>query len=199
MIDFIQIGANIGNTPQDIIWKFVREKRWKGIFVEPVTSSFNILKENYSDLDGCYFEHSAIGNEDGEITIYSRSDGLSDRQQASTIKDHWDNDFAEVVPCLTLTSLIEKYEMSGKPFELLQIDAEGIDDLILLNTDFSKVLPEKIRFEVVHLPRYGRSPTQVLNYLKLFGYEIIEDEYIEHVKSTEIGFDVMVKKTTHKN
>lgn len=194
MIDFIQIGANIGNTPQDIIWKFIREKDWKGIFVEPVTTSFNILKENYSDLDGCHFEQSAIGSKDGEITIYSRSDGFSDRQQASTIKSHWDNDFAEIVPCLTLTSLVGKYNMTGKPFELLQIDAEGIDDLILLNTDFTKVLPEKIRFEVVHLQKYGRSTKKVLDYLKTFGYETIKDEYTEYVKSSEIGYDIMVKK-----
>lgn len=195
MIDFIQVGSNIGNTPQDIIWNIVREKDWKGIFIEPVTASFNILKENYSDLVGSYFEQSAIGEKDGEITIYSKSDGSGDRQQASTIKQHWGNDFAEVVPCLTLTSLVEKYGMSGKPFELLQIDAEGIDDLILLNTDFTKVLPEKIRFEIVHLRRYNRSSEKVLNYLKTFGYEIIEDEYLEHVKSTEIGYDIMVKKT----
>jgi FkbM family methyltransferase len=194
MIDFIQIGANIGNTPQDIIWKFIREKDWKGIFVEPVTTSFNILKENYSDLDGCYFEQSAIGSKDGEITIYSRSDGFSDRQQASTIKTHFKNDFEEVVSCMTLNTLVEKYDMVGKQFELLQIDAEGMDDLIILNTDFTKVLPEKIRFEVVHIKKYGRSTQTVLKYLKSFGYEIIKDEYIEHVKSTESGYDIMVKK-----
>ncbi len=57
--------------------------------------------------------------------------------------------------------MVGKYNMTGKPFELLQIDAEGIDDLILLNTDFTKVLPEKIRFEVVHLQKYVRSTKKV--------------------------------------
>jgi len=39
-IDFIQIGANIGNTDTDPMWTLVTEKEWKGIFVEPIEESF---------------------------------------------------------------------------------------------------------------------------------------------------------------
>ena len=41
---------------------------------------------------------------------------------------------------------------------------------------------------------YGRSTKKVLDYLKTFGYETIKDEYTEYVKSSEIGYDIMVKK-----
>ena len=32
VIDFIQIGANIGNTDTDPLWPVVAEKKWKGVF-----------------------------------------------------------------------------------------------------------------------------------------------------------------------
>ena len=56
MIDFIQIGANLGNNPYDIIWRLVRERNWSGVLVEPLPHIFQQLKENYADVPNLHFE-----------------------------------------------------------------------------------------------------------------------------------------------
>ena len=191
-INFIQIGANIGNTSQDVIWKIVRKKKWNGIFIEPVPLSFEALKENYKDLTDSYFENVAILNHNATVSIFTTRSDKNDRQQASLKKTHWASDVEIRVPCMRLDDLVEKYGLTGVEFELLQCDAEGVDDVILLDTDFTKVLPEKIRFENVHIR--GPKLQKVMQHLKSFGYVKVPDEYSDNVKSTEIGFDTMVQK-----
>jgi len=193
-MNFIQIGANIGASENDVIWNLMEEKKWKGVLVEPVPESFNRLVENYKSIEGCFFEQSAIADYDGEITIYSRSDYKNKSQQASINKNHWGNDKSNKVKCLKLESLVSKYGLLNKEFDLLQIDAEGADDLILLNCDFNKVKPKEIRFESVHLGR-GRLK-KVLDYLKIFGYEKTKDIYLKYVKAFPgyEHYDTMVKK-----
>ncbi|MFH1251720.1 MAG: FkbM family methyltransferase, partial [bacterium] len=194
-IDFIQIGSNIGNTESDIIWKIIRRNNWKGIFVEPIRESFELLKKNYSDWDGNYFENVAVMDYNGEINIYTRSDGIYNRQQASIKKDHWQgkNDLSVRVQCLKLNSLIEKYKLSDIPFELLQIDAEGSDYSIIMGTDFSHIIPEFIRFESCHMTK--RELSAALRHLKNFGYIKIKDQYEHLCIEGEKGIDVMVKKS----
>ncbi len=205
MINFIQIGANIGNTPQDIIWPIVRERGWNGIFVEPHPEAFEELKVNYNDLSGSYFENCAICGNDGYTKLYY---GL-DTQISSMNKNHSmgannaSKLFNEVeVPCMTLYSLVEKYNMIGKPFELLQIDAEGMDGEILKSTDFTNILPKYIRFEHIHLnynvtisrvDAVRQDLRKVLNYLECFGYVKIKDMY-NSGQEFEEDIDTMVER-----
>lgn len=193
-IDFIQIGANIGNTDSDILWKVIRKNNWRGIFVEPIGESFELLKKNYSDLEGNHFENVAVLGRDGEVTIYTRSDGIHHRQQASVKRDHWDgrNDLTVTVPCVRLNSLIEKYGLFGIPFELLQIDAEGADYTIITSTDFTSVMPRFVRFESCHMKK--RELSRALKHLGKFGYVKIRDTYEDLCIEGEKGIDVMVER-----
>ena len=139
-------------------------------------------------------EKTAIADYDGEIKIYSRKDYKNKSQQASINKNHWGNDKYDEVNCLKLESLVAKYNMLNKEFDLLQIDAEGADDLILLNCDFKNVKPKEIRFESVHL-RGGRL-NKVLQHLKKCGYEKTKDNYLKYVKAFPgyEHYDTVVKK-----
>jgi FkbM family methyltransferase len=193
-MNFIQIGSNIGASENDVIWNLMKEKKWVGVLVEPVPESFKRLVENYKSIEGCFFENSAIADYDGEIKIYSRKDYKNKSQQASINKNHWGNDKYDEVNCLKLESLVAKYNMLNKEFDLLQIDAEGADDLILLNCDFKNVKPKEIRFESVHL-RGGRL-NKVLQHLKKCGYEKTKDNYLKYVKAFPgyEHYDTVVKK-----
>ena len=47
MIDFIQLGANVGKSYSDIMWWLVPEMEWSGIFVEPNPDAYEKLIECY--------------------------------------------------------------------------------------------------------------------------------------------------------
>jgi len=190
-IDFIQIGANIGNTASDPLWPIVRERGWKGIFVEPIAQSFEQLVENYKDVDGCFFENVAIHAYDGEVTMYNSSEGHDHRQQASVVRGYFPkvNNQEVQVKCITLASLIEKYDLLGKEFEILQLDVERSEQTILLNTDFTDILPRVIRFEHIHIRR-GDKDQSIVNHLAKFGYERVSDEYDVEGQ----GYDTMMER-----
>lgn len=193
-IDFIQIGANIGNTDTDIIWKLIRKNSWNGIFIEPMPESYKKLRENYSDIVGSFFENVAIMDYNGDVSIYTKPDDLVDySEQASAMRTGWwrRNTLEITVPCKTLTSIINQYELLNVPFELLQIDAEGMDGKILLSTDFTNIMPKHIRFESIHMAKDEQK--LLLAHLKLFGYEKIDDFYNDlHTK--ENTYDTMVER-----
>lgn len=200
---FIQIGANVGNNPQDIIWPLVQKEGWKGILIEPLYTSFEKLKLNYSNIQDCYFENIAIADYDGEITLLYDADGDS---QVASVVNHHSPDFNQQsikVPCLTLESLVKKYELLNTKFELLQIDAESYDHIILTSTDFKHILPKYIRFEYCHLSRDEHHPTDdkrrddrlkvVLDYLAKFGYSQ-HDDIFKHSLYNEKNTDILVKR-----
>lgn len=189
MINFIQIGANIGNSPQDIIWPIVRNNNWTGVFVEPIPSAFAQLIENYKDLVGSYFENIAIMDYDGEVTIHY-SDTYNG-EISSANPNHSPRNSAQLVsPCKTIESLCQKYDLLDKPFELLQIDTEGLDGRILVCTDFARVLPRYIRFENLHLGHSGNmSLEETVTYLNKFGYVVTADIY-NTLKADKIEADM---------
>lgn len=51
---FVHIGANDGKTG-DPIWKYVKRDKWRGVFVEPISSMFEKLKKNYEGDRGYEF------------------------------------------------------------------------------------------------------------------------------------------------
>lgn len=192
MINFIQIGANVGNTPSDIIWKIVREKQWNGIFIEPLPGPFEELKKNYSDLKDCKFENIAIYNYNGIIEIYHEPDG--DTQIASLIKGFSEkrNTLKTKVICLTLETLIDKYNLLDIKFDFLQIDAEKSDSTILLSTDFTRIKPKYIRFEHCHISSDDR--WDVLVHLSKFGYKEIHDFYNDLRPTEENNIDTLLER-----
>lgn len=192
MINFIQIGANIGNTESDIIWKIVRENNWNGIFVEPLAKSFEKLKENYSDLKDSFFEKVAIYNYDGEIDLYFEDKYNS--ETASLIQSHCSdrNTCIERVLCIKLETLIKKYNLYDVSFDLLQIDVEKADGVILLDTDFTHILPKHIRFEHCHISSDDR--WDILKHLSKFGYKEIPDMYNDLRQKQENNIDTMVER-----
>ena len=201
MIDFIQIGANLGNNPYDIIWRLVRERNWSGVLVEPLPHIFQQLKENYADVPNLHFEEIAICHYNGFTPLYYSPTNENDCQQASCLpsmslqcSDGLTPDGRATAPvplnsaltyvkCYRLESLVDAYDMTGKEFELLQIDAEGLDGTIIQSTDFNLVRPKYIRYESCHLEYLAEahgslaSNEAVLAYLAEFGYKEIPDLY----------------------
>ena len=55
----IQIGANDGLSFDELNF-FIKKYKTKSLLVEPIEENFNLLKENYKNLDFITFENSAI-------------------------------------------------------------------------------------------------------------------------------------------
>ena len=105
------------------------------------------------------------------------------------------------LPCMTIESLVKKYGLLDTSFKLLQIDVEGMDDKILLSTDFTRIIPKYIRYESIYLK--GNRKMIVLEHLKKFGYQRIPDLYndttpflpvIQTWPQGEPNFDTLVEK-----
>jgi len=177
MIDFIQIGANIGKHPNDPIWPLV-QKGWRGICIEPIPHSFIKLQQCYKNIEGCFLEQVAISDKSGEATIsWCEQD---ESQQASMYNTWHTNNQTVIVKAVTLDDICVTYDLIGVPFKLLQIDAEGADGVIIVSTDFERVQPEYVRYEFVHIGGHGcptPSKNDVATHLGSFGYKVVDDKF----------------------
>jgi len=196
MIDIMQIGANAGYTPEgeDVIWPIIRDKGWRGLFVEPLPEPFGRLVENYMDMDGHIFENVAIMDYEGNVNIHY-SEG--DSRVASVSNSHMTayNQHMMEVPCTTIERLLQKHNMWDVPFELLQIDTEGYDGRILKGTDFTHVLPRYIRFEHVHLGKYDPTRREhVIDHLSPFGYRVVDDIFQGNGCPGEDNIDTVMER-----
>lgn len=145
----------------------------RAVLVEPVKKFFDELERNYADLPGASFANVAIADHDGEITFFrvgvdpeeygqpdwltqcgsTRPDRMTDLWDAceserdyQDVKAFWhEHSLAETVPCVTIETLLERYDITHVDF--LQIDTEGSDYDILKTVDFTRVRPRYINYE----------------------------------------------------
>lgn len=186
----VQIGANAGNTPEDPLYRFLVDElsamspeRQDGstvVLVEPVTTCFDRLRENYAGLPCVRFEQVAIAETsdprtffrlDTDPTEYGHPTWLSGlgSLRADRMTDLWDRyerhhdekTYEElrrfwlehrVVEQVPCMTFHELLDRHTLPaVDLLQIDAEGYDYRILRTIDFTRVRPAFINYERVLL------------------------------------------------
>ena len=97
---------------------------------------------------------------------------------------------------MKLETLIKKYDLFEKRFELLCIDAEGTDGLILTTTDFTKILPKYIRFENCHLRDKPINAQKTIKHLNKYGYSEVDDIYKKNIRNFVPGtkLDTLLKR-----
>lgn len=205
-ISFIQIGANDG-LRNDPIRGFVVRDQWRGIFVEPLPTAFEMLKNNNRHLkqSDLKFVNAAISSSEENLSFWTYGDNflsnlsleekLSYQRKSSFNKKHllkhlnhlehnslddFDKFLQEIkVPCLTLEELMQKYWPSNK-INLLMIDAEGHESSIIRGINFQKVDIDVIYFESAHL---GKQRQEIYDILASQDYKI-----------TQIGLDSIAQK-----
>ncbi len=72
------------------------------------------------------------------------------------------------IPSTDLETLLRKYDLTKDGVDVLQIDAEGMDDIVIYACNIPELMPSIINFEHSHLPgpRYQR----LCDSLSLLGY-----------------------------
>lgn len=199
IVDYFQIGAHIGNTANDHIFK--QETIGKTyVLVEPVPYLFRKLEENYANKsrnNSITLLNLAVSNIDGQIKIYApseKNDYSGDLWWADQIasvnpehiKDHHLNIIVDVmvVPCKKLNTIFA--ELGVESVGTLLIDTEGHDYDILMGLDLEHIKPENIIFENRHIEGFGRRGQRYAALLKKLcaaGYVVVsESDEDTHVR-----------------
>ena len=151
---FLDIGANDGKTLSNTF--ACMERGWSGVMVEPSPKAFVRLQatcEPYSDRVEVF--NVAIGTEQGTATLYESGEhlGTGDVALLSSLSEdetkRWTGDTFEgvevrVATFAMLTSLFPP------PFNLISIDAEGMDLEILRQIDLTACGCEALIIEHEH-------------------------------------------------
>ena len=169
---FIQIGANDG-VSYDPIHKSVVEYGLSGILVEPGIEAFNALKINYQNCSNLFFENCAIAKHNGKVNLYCGTTTphfTLDKNKAIHMFDV--EPTVSIVDSMTIGSLVSKYNPSR--IDLLQIDAEGLDYVIIEDFDFNLYTPSIVRFERVCMD--STLLENCLNKLKRYNYVFYNSE-----------------------
>jgi FkbM family methyltransferase len=160
--EVLQIGANDG-LENDPIHHLVRSRGWYLCAVEPMPGPFRRLQNNYRDLSSVTCLQCAVGEVDGEATLYAlaspRANSLDDHLSSFSpdiLRRHWRSvpDLekrirSEVVQCLTFQSLVRRSSLNA--IDMLQIDTEGYDYEIIRMAFSAGCFPPILAFEWQHL------------------------------------------------
>jgi FkbM family methyltransferase len=172
----VQIGAFVGDTSNDPLYRFVRQSEPGSgsvvVLVEPVREFYEQLVRNYAGVEAARFENVAVAAEAGLRDFYRlgvdptrhghsewllqlgslREDRMTSLWNAYEI-DPAARDFylahrvVEQVECVTFEQLAARHGIQR--VDLLQIDAEGSDYEILRSIDFARHLPRFVNYERV--------------------------------------------------
>jgi FkbM family methyltransferase len=182
---FVEIGANDG-VSNDPIFPFVERFGWTGIMVEPLPAPFARLQGNYGRFTQVHLVNAAIGDTDGERTLYKikeyEGQYANASQFASFNRDlvasqtayvpNAANEIEEIqVPCLTIETLLSRYPVD--PIDLVVIDAEGYDGEIIRMFDFGKMRPAIIQFEHAAMGKQERQ--SIARLLVNYEYRLFSD------------------------
>jgi FkbM family methyltransferase len=182
---FVQVGANDG-IAYDPINRFVRQRGWQGVLIEPVADYMVALRRNYEGIEGIEFRQVAISNEVGERLLYKvrAAPGLPDWASTlasfslPTILSHRPALPAidslietETVHCLPLSQIFS--ELGDRTVDLLQIDVEGLDYMVLQTLDFDRWRPPILHFEHGHLRE--EELEECLRFLIRHGYGVSQE------------------------
>lgn len=182
---FVQVGSNDGNHGDPISRFIRRERRWSGIFVEPVPEIFERLKRSYGPDPRFIYENVLIGSSAEPVNFYYVSErakqelgdavpywydqlGSFDRQH---IVKHLDGLLVPYIveaklPSVSLPALLARNAVQH--IDLLHIDTEGYDYEVLAQFDFDRFRPAVVLYEHKHLKPELRAKAQEL--LKGYGY-----------------------------
>ncbi|WP_007511888.1 FkbM family methyltransferase [Pseudofrankia saprophytica] len=186
----VQIGANdgeMGDPLHDVIVSY----GWRGVLVEPLPHLFTALRNTYRDTPGIACEQTAVGTENGSMTMYTVpwkpgdpvwAIGLSSfrrdviLESANLMPDIAERIEEVTVPVMRLDTLLAKHQINH--IDLLQIDTEGYDYEILKQIDFSRTwAPRHLIYEACHL---GDSLEKARAILRDAGYQVFPAGYDDY-------------------
>lgn len=164
---FVKVGANDGLTGDPCGDIFLRDRRWKGLLIEPVNYCAAKLMEIYADQSRFTIEQSAIGQKIARRPFFFMAQEAKEHIQElpdwydqlgsfsrTHIEKHFDIDVSRFiiekqVNVFPLSVILERRGCISPV--LLHIDVEGFDYEVLKSLNFRKSHPDMILIEHKHL------------------------------------------------
>ena len=175
---FVQIGSHNGVDGDPLMGWIDRNRRWRGIMVEPVPEQFEALRKLRGDNPRIRLVRAAIADHDGTVDMTVVDGSAADSMLSSIHSDIVRKSGAPAsqtrrlsVPALTFSSLIE----GAPPIDVLLIDTEGHDAAILDQVDLVRVRPAVVMFESVHLSVEDRERCETR--LTKAGYRVVSNSF----------------------
>lgn len=186
--EVLKIGAYKGDVKNDTVIQVVRSDT-PAIFVEPVPAYYQSLMKNcarfFPDNHFIYI-NKAVSDKKGKIGIYypSITNDFDElpwwvEQLASVNPDHCKNHGFDIdldyiqIPTTTINDIVETYNISSLHY--LVVDTEGHDYEVLMAMDLTRLKPEIIIFEHLHMDGYkiqGHRYETLLQHFIENGYSI---------------------------
>jgi FkbM family methyltransferase len=184
----LKIGANDGVESDPLAEFLLNDKRYRGVFVEPIPQYAKMLSANYDGTGRFKIEQAAIAAQDGSMLMYYVDENVTDskgqkvpewlRGVAGLDRTHVEKHLFSpemhqairqtTVECLSMASLLARNKMHA--VDLLQIDTEGYDFMVLKQIDFSVLRPKIVIFEPKHLSQKDDSEAKM--FMEKAGYEV---------------------------
>jgi FkbM family methyltransferase len=156
----------------------------QGINIEPDATLFpKFLKHRKKDIN----LNIGIGKEDSVADFYVmsvRTLNTFSKNEAERYQSEEGFSINEIIKTRvsTINSILKTYNKGIFP-EFLNIDAEGVDEIIIKSIDFSKNYPLVICIETLSFSTSGREikNTELINFLIDNGYMVYADTYINTI------------------
>lgn len=168
-VHFVQVGSNDGAQGDPLHQLLRGDRRWRGLFVEPVGFLFERLRGNYAGDQRFDFANVAIAAEAGTLPFYFVSErakqalgdrlpywydqlGSFDRQHIVKHLDGLLEPYIETLPvrCMPLQAVLDQHGVQR--IDVLHIDTEGYDWQVLRLFDLGRYRPQVVLYEHKHLP-----------------------------------------------
>ena len=178
-LNIVVVGANDGKANDPIYGFTMKKKReTKILLIEPNQQLLPYLEDNYSEHPSHKIANCAIG-EEGQLVLYSLkrefwkdfnpkyakewpsyraatgiTSALKSEVEDALVRQNIDPGIAIVgiqVTAKRLGRVLEELNWPT-PIDILQIDAEGYDDMVLRNSNLTSTKPTLIYFETHKMP-----------------------------------------------
>lgn len=186
---FVNIGACDG-VSNDPLYGFIKRYGLAGLLIEPDPDNFQLLQENYRHIPNVSFVQAAIGEHEGELTMWRVAPTMGGlpwwhNQVISFNQEVVKSVFADSssrgleqqlveqqVPTFLLQQILDDQQV--QKIDILHIDAEGYDFKILKQLDWQRYQPWLIRYEHVNLSLTDQAACRAL--LTARGYTVTVDD-----------------------
>jgi FkbM family methyltransferase len=181
------VGAYDG-VENDPLSKFISHRNCAAIFVEPQPGAFARLRDNFRSHTGYHFVNAAVDRLTGAREFFYVPSGIGGlppwtEQLASFRREHIEKheDKAPglaghietmMVQTISFRDLLDRFNV--KAVDVLQIDAEGMDALLLSWFPFDGLKPAIVHYEIAHMSADDLQSTR--SRLKAHGYRLCTTE-----------------------